>query len=185
MEQINDFVIAGLGIATVFVALVCIIFICNIMGAIFARLADKPSVQIFQTGQYCINDISYYQIPQDVFYKSYMENCESLRRNGIQIEKIDSNMICGTIESDKNGMMTLSIPYDKNWHLYVDGEEKELYQVNIAMMGSFITAGTHKVELIYEKKNMWKTYVIIGIGVYAILALVGMSRKIKCSHEEH
>ena len=43
MEQINDFVVAGLGIATVFVALICIIFICNIMGAIFARLADKPS----------------------------------------------------------------------------------------------------------------------------------------------
>ena len=37
----NDFVVAGLGIATVFVALVCIIFICNIMGSIFSRIQDK------------------------------------------------------------------------------------------------------------------------------------------------
>ena len=43
MGQINDFVVAGLGISTVFIALICIIFICNIMGAIFASLADKPS----------------------------------------------------------------------------------------------------------------------------------------------
>lgn len=37
----NDFVVAGLGIATVFVALICIIFICNIMGSIFSRIQDK------------------------------------------------------------------------------------------------------------------------------------------------
>ena len=41
----NDFVIAGLGIATVFVALICIIFICMIMGAIFSRFADKPKAK--------------------------------------------------------------------------------------------------------------------------------------------
>ncbi len=41
-EQINDFVVAGLGVSTVFVALICIIFICNIMGAIFKRI-DRGS----------------------------------------------------------------------------------------------------------------------------------------------
>lgn len=39
----NDFVVAGLGISTVFVALICIIFICNIMGSIFCRMSDKGS----------------------------------------------------------------------------------------------------------------------------------------------
>ena len=41
----NDFVVAGLGIATVFVALICIIFICNLMGVIFSRFADKPKAK--------------------------------------------------------------------------------------------------------------------------------------------
>ena len=41
----NDFVVAGLGISTVFVALICIIFICMIMGAIFSRFADKPKAK--------------------------------------------------------------------------------------------------------------------------------------------
>ncbi len=40
--MINDFVVAGLGIATVFVALICIIFICNITGSIFSRFGQEP-----------------------------------------------------------------------------------------------------------------------------------------------
>lgn len=39
-EQLNDLVIAGLGIGTVFVSLICIIFICNIIGAIFKWLGN-------------------------------------------------------------------------------------------------------------------------------------------------
>ena len=38
---LNDFVVAGLGIATVFLSLICIILICNIMGAIFKNISDK------------------------------------------------------------------------------------------------------------------------------------------------
>lgn len=40
---LNDFVVAGLGIGTVFVSLICIILICNITGAIFKNISDKPS----------------------------------------------------------------------------------------------------------------------------------------------
>jgi len=42
---LNDFVVAGLGIATVFLSLICIILICNIMGAIFKNISDKPSYE--------------------------------------------------------------------------------------------------------------------------------------------
>ena len=42
-QPINDFVVAGLGIATVFAALICIIFICNIMGAIFKKLGGTKN----------------------------------------------------------------------------------------------------------------------------------------------
>ena len=81
------------------------------------------------------------------------------------MEKIDCNIISGTITSDKGGMMTLSIPYDDNWHIYVDGEEQQLETVNIAMMGTAITKGTHKIELVYNKENNYAIYAGVGIVV--------------------
>ncbi len=38
---INNFVVAGLGVVTVFAALICIIFICNIMGFIFSKISGS------------------------------------------------------------------------------------------------------------------------------------------------
>lgn len=43
MTELNDLVVAGLGIATVFAALICIIMICNITGVIFRLIDDKSS----------------------------------------------------------------------------------------------------------------------------------------------
>ena len=86
--MINDFVVAGLGIATVFVALICIIFICNVTGVVFSRISDKaedsdkrdenvqtetetgaaqnPSVQSAQTAGF--------SIPRAHYVKAKLEN---------------------------------------------------------------------------------------------------------------
>ena len=51
MTELNDFVVAGLGIATVFTALICIIFLCNVMGAIFSRVTVKPDEKGGRNGE--------------------------------------------------------------------------------------------------------------------------------------
>ena len=118
--------------------------------------SDIQMVQIYGTNQYDVNDIFVCQIPHSIYYGDYIKKCDALKENGIKVEKIDCNIISGTITSDKGGMMTLSIPYDDNWHIYVDGEEQQLETVNIAMMGTAITKGTHKIELVYNKENNYR-----------------------------
>ena len=68
----------------------------------------------------------------------------------------------------RSGMMTFSIPYDNNWHVYVDGAEQALQPVNIAMMGTTVTQGTHEVRLNYHKENNWGWYAAAGAVLFAV-----------------
>lgn len=129
-------------------------------------------IQIFNTKQYDIEQIKVYQLPQEVYYKKYMDNHETLSRNSLNIERMDCNNIWGTINSSIDGMMTFSIPYDTNWHVYVDGVEQELKTVNIAMMGTDITKGLHEIRLVYYKSNEWLKHLLPGGIVLFIFLMV-------------
>lgn len=129
-------------------------------------------IQIFNTKQYDIEQIKVYQLPQEVYYKKYMDNHETLSRNGLNVERMDCNNIWGTINSSIDGLMTFSIPYDTNWHVYVDGVEQELKTVNIAMMGTDITKGLHEIRLVYYKSNEWLKHLLLGGIVLFIFLMV-------------
>lgn len=85
---------------------------------------------------------------------------------------MNCNNIWGTINSSIDGMMTFSIPYDTNWHVYVDGVEQELKTVNIAMMGTDITKGLHEIRLVYYKSNEWLKHLLPGGIVLFIFLMV-------------
>ncbi len=78
---INDFVVAGLGIATVFAALICIIFICYIMGAIF-KMINSGSKDDEQDGATpIIEQTSSVQSPSDEQYRSAVNTDEFVCAN--------------------------------------------------------------------------------------------------------
>ncbi len=130
--------------------------------------AQIRQVQIFGTNQYDMDVVKLYQVPKEVYYKAYIDACRELQKNGMIVEAMDSNTITGTIESSKDGMMAFSIPYDKNWHVYIDGQEQALQPVNIAMMGTGVTQGIHEVQLIYHKENSWGWYAVAGAVLFAV-----------------
>lgn len=129
-------------------------------------------IQIFNTKQYDIEQIKVYQMPQKLYYERYIENHEVLSKNGLKIERMDCNNIWGTINSSKDGMMTFSIPYDTDWHVYIDNVEHALTPVNIAMMGTEISKGVHEVQLVYAKENKWLKYVLLGVMLFMIYSTV-------------
>lgn len=127
-------------------------------------------VRINGINNYLINEMSIYQVPKSIYYKDYIDAQALLCENGMQVKEMDCNTILGTINSDKSGMITFSIPYDKSWNVYIDGKRQELQTVNIGMMGTTITEGEHEIELTYEKKTYMKT-TIIGMVILLIIAV--------------
>ena len=137
--------------------------------------AQIRQVQIFGTNSYDIKGVRLYQVPKETYYKAYIDACSELQNNSMMVKEINSNTITGTLKSSKDGMMTFSIPYDKNWHVYIDGVEQALQPVNIAMMGTLVTQGTHEVQLIYHKENNWVWYAVTGVVLFAVGIVIDIS----------
>ena len=55
----------------------------------------------------------------------------------------------GTINSDRDGLFYASIPYEKGWTAYVDGEEVEIKPIGGSMISFDITKGEHDIVLKY------------------------------------
>ena len=48
---------------------------------------------------------------------------EILKKNQIKYTTYKDSLLEGTINVDKNQLIFTSIPYDTDWHIYIDGKE--------------------------------------------------------------
>lgn len=72
----------------------------------------------------------------------------------------DDDMICYT-----------SIPYQKGWEIYVDGEKVDYYEVFDALIGFDITSGEHEIEMKFMPYGMRLGLLlgILGLGLLVFL----------------
>ncbi len=90
------------------------------------------------------------------------------------IEEYDSTYLKGTIDVNQDGLLFTSIPYDKSFKAYVNGEEVPILAIaNNGLIGLDLKAGTHIVEFKYKPTSF-----IIGIGltIASILLIILYSK---------
>ncbi len=105
-----------------------------------------------------------YVLNQDVFeqgYNMFKQNTMTTTyfRNGGKME--------GTINSNRDGLFYTSIPYEKGWRAYVDGEEVDITPIGNCMLAFDITKGEHEIVLKYLPHGF-----IPGL-IVSILCLLG------------
>lgn len=103
---------------------------------------------------------------------------EVLSRQQMTVEEYSDSEIQGTISVSEAGTLFTSIPYDKNWHLYVDGEEQEITPLWNSFVSVNLDAGEHEIRLVYRQKGILAG---VLISVSAILLaggyMVGFRKK--------
>ncbi len=67
--------------------------------------------------------------------------------------------------------LSLSMPYDEDWHAYVDGKEVATEKVNVSLLGVRIGEGEHEVELRYEPKALKIGGMLSLAGLILVLIL--------------
>lgn len=74
--------------------------------------------------------------------------------------------------------ISFSIPYDKDWNVYIDGVKTQTEKINISLLGAQIGAGTHTVKLIYRPSVVYLG-TKIGIATFILLIVVAVVFKMK------
>lgn len=86
-----------------------------------------------------------YALNCEVFEEAY----NKLADEQLEITEFTDAEIKGKINALEDGILYLSMPYEKGWTAYVDGEKAETCSVFEAMMGVKVSAGEHDIRLVY------------------------------------
>ena len=73
-------------------------------------------------------------------------------------------------------LLTFSVPYDRGWHVYVNGEERELLQVNVMYCGVLLEPGEYEIELRYDQPGSGPGTLISAAAVLAIVPVCVFGR---------
>jgi uncharacterized membrane protein YfhO len=89
-----------------------------------------------------------------------------------KINSFSENNIMGTVNITTPGILFFSIPFDKGWHIFINGKEAHLERVNAGFSGIFLDKGEYDIELKFEVP-----YLCIGLIVssIALMIYVGLS----------
>ncbi|MCA5014053.1 MULTISPECIES: YfhO family protein [unclassified Enterococcus] len=147
----------------------------------------EPSIyiatnQIFNLGYYKKNEIVQLQLETEKTLKKDTIDLKTLsqsqfdslvaqqKEQALQLTRHTSGVLTGTItvEKDDSSLLYLSIPYDKDWKITVDGKKVDSHRILGNFTGIELPSGTHKISMRYYQKNL-----IIGTFI-SISVLLGV-----------
>lgn len=99
---------------------------------------------------------------------AWKQNFNLLNANPYQVETFTDTEISGTITTDKTGLMYTSIPYDKGWSVYIDGNKTKATAIcDGALSGVLVMPGTHTITFKYTPQGF-----VLGITITFICILI-------------
>ena len=126
-----------------------------------SRSEEMKNITItFSAGDYYISDI-------DIQGCDYAD-LQAAGKEHTQMKDVEikgDNEITGTISCDEDRTFIMTIPYDKHFTLYVDGKETSYEKMDTAFIGTKLSAGTHKIRLVYKSP---------GLKLGALLCIAGL-----------
>lgn len=116
-----------------------------------------------------------YTMELDLFEEFYNE----LADEQLEITSFKDTEIKGTINAEKDGVMFLSIPYEKGWSVYIDGEKADTFKVLHAMLGAKVTKGNHDIVLKYSPEGFAEGLMISGVGAGVTVIVIWFDHRRK------
>ncbi len=106
----------------------------------------------------------------------YAMNIEALDKwaSGIRyasLEKYDETSITLHAKCDEEKTLMLSLPFDKDWNIYINGEKQKSFQVFQGLTGVKVEEGDYEIQVIFKPGGAKTGAVISFISVIVLLTL--------------
>lgn len=122
-------------------------------------------------------DFVAFTVDKEIFIQGY----EKLKNGQLEYTKFDETLIEGTFTAEENEFLFTTIPYDKNWNIYLDGEKlsaEDILIISEALIGVKVDAGEHEIRFEYKISNSGVLIAISG-GFALLLIVLGILKKRK------
>ena len=126
----------------------------------FQELSDEEKEQVLF--EYAVLDSD--EIGAKDINTINLQDSAEKKQNAFKLSSFSQDKVQFNISVKEDGYLNLTIPYNKDWHIYIDGEETETECVNIGLLGCKIESGAHEVTVKYIPKTF-----IIGLVIFIIL----------------
>ena len=101
-----------------------------------------------------------YALDEEVLNRQYEAICDEM----LEITDFSDREIRGNITAKNDGVLYLSIPYEKGWKVYVDGRKTDTFRVFDAMLGVEVSAGEHDIRLEYIPEGFVSGMIISSVS---------------------
>lgn len=102
---------------------------------------------------------------------------ENANRNALENIKYEGNVLTGTTDYESDGYTMLSIPYERGWKAYIDGEEVEIEDPYQSMMFVKTPAGHHELKLVFTPYGMVPSLLVTGVSILFTVLLFWITSK--------
>lgn len=137
------------------------------LGVVTAGETLFIDIDIKTDSNYGSLDFSAYTVNEENFKAGY----EKLKAGNFRIEQYNDTTLTGTLTASDNSIVFTTIPFDKSWDVFVDGQRLSrdmIYCISDSFLAFSIGQGEHSVTLAYRSNGL-----IIGsiISIIAIITL--------------
>lgn len=102
---------------------------------------------------------------EDTFNRVY----EILQDEIFHVTEFTDKGLTGKVEAKEDGLLYTSIPYERGWKVYVDGQQTEITPVANAFIGVMLSRGEHVLELKYTFDYIYVGVLLCFLGIVLLI----------------
>lgn len=133
------------------------------------------TMPIAEDKSYANVDFVVFTIDHDKFVDGY----NILKSGQIEYTSFSDTKIEGTFSADTDEVLFTSIPYDKGWNVYIDGEkveEENILKISEALLGIKVSSGEHSIKFEYSIPGL-NTAIFISVTFIGLLLITLILKK--------